>query len=434
MFTYIWNDLIPTMTERARTTATILLAVCIVLSGCTGGVSEATHSTSARESTTHVAATSTSTTELRTTDTESELHPLVDGTVSEEHVAALRNAKNFTVRSNVTMHGTETDEMGFLNTTTIVDVSIGSALSRLSKHNLDSQVTYLAPDGERYQRIQYYEGQSPEYHRPSFGPTVNDYVRSSPKWFVEAYNYTYEGTTELEGESVHVYTVTSVDQLTNRSATYTRYNPANVTSLRIQMLVTDDGLVTQQRYRLVREDEEESVTLKMQINYTDLGQTEVEPPSWLDEAKQETEPRTTVADRRREVERTVRNEALGAAVTVTGPKFEIDHVEFDRQTGGIWDTGEGGYRKAQVSSLVELELPYSTDVTVTTLELSYNESTVPAGDEAGLDVYQYNRTLQTFVEVETTIDAEANVAYAEVQGEGTYLVMHTPTWREYLRS
>lgn len=425
------------MIERPRTTATVLLAVCLVLSGCTGGPGDTMGATtdSADSSPTSVPATTTTTSvEAGTTDTSVESPPLADGTVAEDHAAVLRQANNFTLETNVTMTGTETEEIGFLNTTIAVDASSKSFLRQISKHNLASQTTYRTPDGKRYQRTQYYEGQSPEYRRVSFGKGVGHYVKSAPTWFVEAYDYTYEGKTTRNGESVHVYSVTSVEQLINRSATYAQYNPKNVTALDIRIFVTEEGLAAEQQYRLVREVSGERVTLNMRIEYVDLGATKVEPPSWLDEAKEQTEARTTVPDPSREVTETVSEDSLGAAVTVTGPKHGIEHVELERQTGGIWDTGGDGYRKAQVSSLVKVELGYNADLNVTKFELSYNESTVPAGDEAGLDVYRYNRTLQTFVEVENTIDTDANVARAEIQGEGTYLVMHTPTWRDLFRS
>lgn len=425
------------MGTRIRATAMALL-VCIVLAGCVGGAGdgagtttvagEETTATVEENSNTRVTETSTGT----DATTNSNSHPLSDGSIVADHATALRAAENFTVRTNTTIRESGTNEFGYQNGTARVDVTTGEALNRVSTTQVGAQITYVAPDGRAYQRTEYYEGASPDYYQPSSDYGVTKQVESAPKWFVDAYNYTYDGTTTVDGTSVHEYTVTSVDQLADRGETLMGYNPDNATDIDVRLTVTDEGRVHELNYRL----ELEGDTIRLQKTYTALGATEVESPSWLDEAKAEIESTTTVPDPTREVTETVRDDSLGATVTVNGPKYafeDLDAFELERQTGGIWDTGEGGYRKAQVSALVGVEFPYDSEVNVTGFELSYNESTVPAGDEGGLDLYRYEETRQTFVEVENTVDTEDDVVRAEIDGDGTYLVMHTPTWRELFR-
>lgn len=422
----------------SRKTA-ITLLVCVVLAGCAGGIDSGVQTTTAGDvesKTTNSdgsTTTSTGTTSATTTDTGSSSHPLSDATLASDHASVLRDAGNFTAQFNTTIRRSGTDELRTLNSTVVVSTSSGEVLSRLSTTQVASQVTYVAPDGTPYQRMEFFEGASPEYQQPTSGYGVKKYVESAPEWFVNAYDYSYDGTTTVNGDSVHVYSVTSVDQLTDRSETLTGYNPDNVTDIEVRLFVTDSGLVRNLTYRLEREYEGERVTITRRKTYTALGATAVETPPWLDDAKASIESTTTVPDPSREVERTVSDESLGVAVTVKGPKYDIENVELERQTGGIWDTGGDGYREAQVSTLVELRLPYMSDVNVTTFELSYDESAVPAGDEAGLGLYRYNETLQTFVEVDNTVDTEDDVVRAQIDREGTYLVMHTPTWRELFR-
>lgn len=429
------------MVISSRTTV-IALVICIVLAGCVGGSDNETQTTTVGEvnPTTAVSDGSTvsptDTTNAPITTERSESHPLSDGEIAADHAAVLRDAGNFTIQTNTTVRGSGEDEFGVLNSTVMADVYTGEVLSRLTTTRVDSQVTYVTPNGEVYQRMEIYKGGSPEYQQPPSGYGVDKYVESAPRWFLNAYDYTYDGTTTLDDEPVHVYSVTSVEQLTNRSATSTRYDPDNVTDIDIQLFVTEAGLVRKLTYRLERESEGDRVTITRKKTYTGLGATAVETPSWLDEAKAAVESRTTVPDPGQRVERTIRDESLGVAVTVIGPKYAFDasgQLEIERQTGGLFDTGGDGYRTAQVSTLVEVEFPLVSDVNVTHIELSYNESAVPDGDEAGLNLYRFNWTRQTFVPVENTVDTEDDVVRADVQREGTYLVMHTPTWRELFR-
>lgn len=406
------------MDERVRTTATLLTVLFVALAGCVGGADDARRSgvspTDASADTATGAPTDRS-------------HPLAESPLGEGHAATLRAAGSFAVRTNVTLRGSATNDTRFRNTTTMVDVSNGTLLTRTERDPSLSETTYAAADGERYQRVRHSEGAAPEYRSQTAGYDVEGYVESAPAWFEAAYDYEYAGPAPDDG-SVHVYTVTSVEQLTNRSATVTRYDPRNVTDIHIRVEVTDDGLVRNLSYRLEREAEGERVTLTMRTTYTGLGTTVVQPPSWLGEAKEEVQAGTTVPDRAREVTETVRDESLGAAATVTGPEYAVEHVEFERPTRWPFDDDSGGFREAQVSAAVTVRS--YRDVEFERLELAYNESAIPDANASEYDVYRYNETLQTFVPVGSDIDGEANVASVELDREGTYLVMHTPTWRD----
>lgn len=169
----------------------------------------------------------------------------------------------------------------------------------------------------------------------------------------------------------------------------------------------------------------ESMKAQLKSTYCNVGKTTVERPSWLSEAKERV-PTTTRPNPAETVTEEVENSNLGAAVTVTGPRYAIEDVELERQSGGIWDTGGDGYRGAQVLSLVLIRT--WEDSTMEELELSYDGSAF-LGKENGLAVFRYDRELQTFVQVETTVETEANVAHADVDRDGTYLVMHLETWQ-----
>lgn len=413
--------------KRKRTTTTILLVAFVVLAGCVGGVGDASETTA--KSTVESTDSTVNRTNAANGTAEPNEHPLADGSTNREHAAALKNAGSFTVRTNVTMRGSESDVLPFRNVTTYADVSSGELLTRERTLFTGSSSTYAAPDGTQYRRVEQSVGGSPEYRRPTVTRNASDYLDSAPGWFADAYDYSYEGTTTLDGERVHVYTVTTVDQWEDPSAAPGTYGPENVTDLDVRTHVTDAGLVKQFTFHVEREYDGERVTTDMRIEFTDIGTTEVEPPSWLDEAERAFEARTTTPDPSREVTETVRDESLGAAVTVEGPKYAVDRFALDSPSHWpfLEDDGEG-FREAQVSAAVSVRA--SSDVELGTLELAYDGSAIPDADESDFEVYRYNETLQTFFAVETTVDAESDVARIELDREGTYLVMHTPTWRE----
>ena len=407
---------------RRRDAAAALLVVCIVLAGCTGGTGGA-RTTPAAETTETVTTTDSTTAETTTPPTSERL--------AADHAAALAAADNFTLRWSASLSAESANETdpASMNYAAFVDVATGELLHRENSFGVSTTTTYVSASGETYQRTDVPSANAVEYQRPFRDYAAADYRNDSLDSLLGAFEFEADGTTTLDGERVQVYAVASLDRVRNPDANVTRFDPEKITAFEVHLYVAESGLVKRLTLSSEAEIDGETRTFTHRIEYEDVGSTSVESPSWLDEAKEAFEARTTTPDPSREGTETVRDESLGAAVTVTGPKHAVDRFELDEPSHWpfVEDDGEG-FRKAQVSAAVSVTT--HRDLEFGALELTYDESAIADADESDFEVYRYNTTLQTLVAVETTVDAEANVARAELDREGTYLVVHTPTWRE----
>ena len=416
---------------------TLLVVCCLVLAGCTGGTgqTETTAKTIESTSTATDATTNTATTTDESAKTASRSETTVEtanGSTAERlaaaHAASLRAASSFTYRQRVSLTGSKDGktETLALTETARVDATANRVLVRENVSGMKTTRTYVSAAGDTYQRTEIPNADIVQYDRPVREYSVEAYRNRSVGSFLRAFEFESAGTATRDGRQVRVYEVTSLEQVRHPDANVTRFDPADVTAIELRLFVADSGLIESITYRVEATVEGERRTFRYRIAYDDVGDTDVSPPSWLDEAEEATAERTTVPDPSREVTETVSTESVGAAVTVEGPKYLIDDVEVTRETREIFDTDGEGYREAQVSTQIRIQSP--AELTLRTLELSYNESAIPGAAETNFTVFRYNRSLQTYLPVPTTVDEEANVARAEIEKEGTYLVMDVETW------
>lgn len=395
------------MRGRPKTLAAICLVLLIALSGCSAITGDETNSTT----TTSSAETATTTDATTTTETTGPVHnlPLSEDELVNAHAAALREAGNFTYVGRTHIRNPESGKEVWRNTTVTGDVDTSEIRRQQnSSAGSDSQI-YRPGSGEPgYYRTSKW-GSGWRYLRSSKFVNMSEYVEPDVKWFVRDKEVTYEGVETVSGTEVHVYAVPNKSAFTGEKILGS--DRENVSAVSIRYYVTDDGLLKRHEIHFEARRDGTPVTIDMWTEYRDVGATTVEPPSWLSEAKDEVNERTNPSEI---VTKTVRDERLGVAVTMKGPRYAMERLEVERKTGANWD---GGFRKAQVSPLVVVRPPNDADV----------ESAV-SGDEDGVAVYQYNRTIQTFVRLETDVDTDANVASADFAGRGVYLVMHEDTW------
>ena len=147
-----------------------------------------------------------------------------------------------------------------------------------------------------------------------------------------------------------------------------------------------------------------------------------------DEYEVETDPTTAdtdgdgVLDGNETFSTTTTNETVGAAVNVTGE---------GAIAGGITVRNETNERiqpetveNASASEVLHFESEQSFDQA--NLTIDYDESQVK--DEEDLRVYTYNRTLQTYVKLPSSVDAENNTATGTTPHFSTFVVMSESRW------
>ncbi|GAA0198971.1 hypothetical protein ACFFQF_15675 [Haladaptatus pallidirubidus] len=402
----------------------VVLVLVIVLSGCSGFINERTEATGDGTSN---ETTVTETAGDRTTTKPIHSLPLSNDEIVTAHETALRQAGNYTFKERIRMSNSETDDRQIIYTTARGSVETGELRTYQnvsSQNTLNRQQTYITQSGAGYHRVSSGDSGAISYSRPPTELGVSGHLQPNLTEYFEIAAFEYEGVESDANASVHHYTASNLSAFDgDETGQILGYDRESVTDASIDLFITDDGILKRFELSIKAVDEGAPVEIEFEVTYSHLGETTVEQPAWLSEAKEhvsatEPNPAETVTE-------TVENQTLGAAITATGPRYAVESVEIERQSGGIWDTGGEGYQKAQASSLVSIRS--WGEATVEQITLSYDESLFP-GEGNGLAMYRFDRELQTFVQVETTVDTNANVARADIDREGTYLVMHTETW------
>lgn len=412
------------MTLTAKVGTAALVTLLVVLSGCATDAGNGTETTERTTSPTE------------TTDPTHEL-PLSSDELVDQHESALRSAGSFTLVERTRISNPESGTERWINTTARADAETGELRSyqnwsateteeRTATGGARTVQTYVGPSGDGVLRQSHGSNGAVSYGRPPSDSNVTEYLRPNLARYVERANVSYEGVRTVAGTRTHVYAAPTLDSFeADSEGRIVGYDAEKLTGASLRLFVAENGLVKRFELRVSTTSESGPLEAHLRATYRDVGSTAVQRPAWLAEAKERV-PTATRPNPAETVTEKVRDASLGATVTVTGPRYAVEDVELERQSGGIWDTGGDGYRKAQVSSLVLVRTP--RDATPNEVAFSYDESAF-SGEESGLAVFRYDRERQTFVRLETTVDEEANVARANVDGDGTYLVMHVETWR-----
>ncbi len=422
---------------------TVSLVLLVVLSGCTTDVTDGTGTTSVTDvSGTGDVTDGTETTEKPTdapatpTDSVYDL-PLSTDELLDEHSSVLRSAGSFTSVEYTHFSHPESGAERWINTTTRAEVGTGELhryqnWSKTGYENRggtgDSRLsqTYIDPSGEGYYRQSYGSEFAVSYSRAPSSVNVSKHLRPDITSYLEQGNVEYEGVRTISGTRTHVYAVPEVAGFeADSEGRNLGFDSENLNTASLRLFITDDGLMKRFEMNVSVTTESGPMRAQLRSTYYHLGETTVEEPTWLAEAKEEVTAMTE-PDPAETVTEEIRDSSLGVTVTVTAPRYALEYVNLERQSGGIWDTGGDGYQNAKVSSLVMIRTP--DEASIDELALSYDDSAF-SGEESGVAIFRYDEELQTFVQVETDVDARANVAYADIDRDGVYLVMHVETWR-----
>ncbi|KOX92428.1 hypothetical protein AMS69_13805 [Haloarcula rubripromontorii] len=120
---------------------------------------------------------------------------------------------------------------------------------------------------------------------------------------------------------------------------------------------------------------------------------------------------------------TTADEDLGLTVRVNGSGDIASSVSTSGVTDGPVVTDS--LQNASVSPVVEFESEREFDNA--TIAFSYNESAVP-NNESTLAIFRYNRSAQTYVPLNTTVDAENNTVRTQTPHFSRYVAMDYTEW------
>lgn len=123
---------------------------------------------------------------------------------------------------------------------------------------------------------------------------------------------------------------------------------------------------------------------------------------------------------------TARNAAANTTVAVTGQGDVASGVTI--RADNATDLRTPGVETARASPFVQLESAREFQQAEVTIE--YNESR--AGSESQLALYTYNRTLGTFVRLDSTVDAANDTVTATTTGFSRFVVFNVENWGEVL--
>jgi hypothetical protein len=254
--------------------------------------------------------------------------------------------------------------------------------------------------------------------------------------FVAAANFSFASTGVRDGTPVVVYRVTGPDQFRSLESDRT------LVDLNATLAVDAEGIVRYFAYNATVETPTVAETVTYRQRVSGVGTTSVSPPSWLQQPQY---PDQTV-------NRTLTQEPTGATLTVAGDPELVESTVLVSSDAFFLDADP--VQRASVSPFLEADSDIGPgNFSSLSFRMPYNESAVPDGDEAGLSLFVYDERVQTFVQMNSTVDAvndtvtatavADNVTFtigsganaetyrpelATLSGERVFVVMHAETW------
>jgi hypothetical protein len=232
----------------------------------------------------------------------------LDGaTLEESHTAALSD-QSFTTSLSFELASERngTERSVFVNRSVAIDRERQRARSvgELVQADGDSltTTTYTADDETAEERVLRQDGETRTDYRSDTEPYDGEVQPVNESEVVDRgllraigsdIDWTYVGTDTVEGETVSRFEASGVENVSGFSAGGAATDgdvgsnvsaDANDTAEAV-VLVDEDGVVRQFEYTLVTEQDGVPVRVSLSVDVTAIGETTVEEPSWLDEAR-----------------------------------------------------------------------------------------------------------------------------------------------------
>lgn len=258
-----------------RKFATIAVVALVVLAGCSagGGGGDGTTTQAAPNGTT-------------ASDAGDAIYqmPLNGTTVAENHEAVVAEAGTFTLVS--TSNQSQGNQSVSSESTLRADYDSG-AYSSTQKTRGRTVEQFVFANGSAYQRFELSSGDV-RYMVPQQTANASQIAGGQIASFVDAFDYEYVGTESVEGTQAHVYEASGVEDLNTSAQGFSGLDTENVSDVGSTLYITEDGLVTQFGYHLSLDTGDQQASIAITQQYTNLGDTTVEPPAWIGEARANT--------------------------------------------------------------------------------------------------------------------------------------------------
>lgn len=282
----------------ARPSLCFLLVGLVILAGCLGGT--ATDGDPADDSSVGTSnPVASGATDGGDAPASESAHPLASKSLATSHVTSLRDAESFTLEYSVEMTQTTPNETQQFAFDWTVEADLGSGaqaihadMAGITGDDPNGTMTidlYVSPDGTAYQRssfggvVQYQQVSTENYNLSTYLTAMDATAELDP----EASNFTYKGTTTVDGETLHIYAVSDLNQLyvPTDAATTAQFDTDSITVFDLRLLVDDAGVVREMTYDVELTEADSVMRLQFELHYTDIGTTVVEEPEWVSEAE-----------------------------------------------------------------------------------------------------------------------------------------------------
>jgi hypothetical protein len=262
-----------------RKIATVAVVALLVFAGCSagGGGGATTTQTEANGTTTQGDASDVS-------DPVYEA-PLDGATVAENHKAVAADANTFTLVS--TSNQTQGNQSASSESTlkAVYDTGEYRSVQQARGRTVEQ---YVFANGSAYQRFELSTGDV-RYSVPQRTANASTIAGGQIGSFVDAFEYELVGTETIDGTETQVYEASGVEDLNTSAPGFSNLDTENITSVGAHLYITEDGLVKQFGYDLsLTTPNGQDASVSVTQRFTNLGETTVEPPAWIGEARANT--------------------------------------------------------------------------------------------------------------------------------------------------
>ncbi len=215
--------------------------------------------------------------------------PLNGTGIQERHRAALMDANTFVFRQSAVVRSADTGApLQFTNVSAQVALSSGTYRLFEAATTTNPTDAYVDENGTVYLREQS-DGQIGYDRQSGAENTANTYVYPDINRYLRGLDYSYDGTEQVDGETVFVYGANGTDRLDPDTHGLNLLEPSNLSAISAELRVAEDGTVRSFRYDVTGTAAEgDRIRYVVNVDYTQIGSTTVREPSWLDQAKRVT--------------------------------------------------------------------------------------------------------------------------------------------------
>lgn len=243
-------------------------------------------------------------------------------------------------------------------------------------------------------------------------------------------NFSYYRTVERDGRTLSVFRA-GLDDVTRN------FQSGRATWFEGELAIDQSGVVHSLSYDLTLKNGSSTQKLSIRMALSNVSETTVSRPDWIDQIGPDANATT----------RTLSNAGLGTTLSITGTAGNVTATTLGNASAAFYNTPT--LTDARVSPLVAVNA--SQQVSLDSIQMGYDGSAVPGGNDSELFVFVYHPAYKAFVPMETTYDPTNETVRAtaiapnvtvtvdgqtvsptldDMDGQYVFAVMHGPTYWE----